>query len=62
MNSRWLYLAVAVALCSAWMLRWEIFTQHAGDRNGAIYLLDRWTGTLRILDGIESVQVKEVKE
>ena len=61
MNNRWFYLAVAVFLIAAWMLRWDIYQQQSGNEVGRVYLLDRWTGALWGMDAWAKVRITEEK-
>lgn len=62
MNNRWFYLAVATVLVAAWMMRWDIYTQHRNEGFGRVYLVDRLTGTVWSLYGQDMIKTKEYKE
>ena len=42
MKDKWFYLAIAVVVLTAWMLRWGIIDATGP---GVSHKLDRWTGT-----------------
>jgi hypothetical protein len=47
-KDKWFYLAIAVVVITAWMLRWEITLIGAEERTQVVeaWKLDKWTGRL----------------
>ena len=55
-------LASAVLVALGWMFRWQAVELHpAGDRSATAYLVNRWTGEIRILVNQAWIVVDEVK-
>ena len=55
-------LAAAVLVALGWMFRWQAIELHpAGDRSTTAYLVNRWTGEIRLLYGPVWIVVDEKK-
>lgn len=62
MKDKWFLLAVACAIVSAWMLRWDFQLQHGTDGTPAVYSINRFTGEIVLIVGIEKHEVKEEEQ
>lgn len=57
-----LALAWALAVACAWAFQWQAIELHpSGDKEGAVILVNRWTGEVRYAEARGWIVVPEVK-
>lgn len=54
-------IAVVALVTLAWAFRWDVTPLNGGDSRGGAYMLNRWTGTVYFVFGVNSREVVPYK-
>lgn len=54
-------LPVAATILVAWFFRWDITPVARGDGLGVAYMVNRWTGSVYMLHGVNRIEVTQGK-